>query len=416
MPVRRAPRRVARKSVKSRPRGRKVTARPYKMKLKTSKGARPTRLAQSRTTQSLPMTRAITQAKNIFNPFDSQPQRWPDETLTPTGLVKYSARKTWQSAAATTGPGWNPVLVQLTGFPIVQHSFVTTVDDVSTSTLPAPYSQLTNNVGTIYGPETVPNKLVDGGALAPWPVEGATDYGSTQVSVEGVVVGDKQGFATQQRTLAAGINVEVVGMPANSFVCPGKAYFLQVSNEELLDFHTNIQPNNSTAGALGVGESYCINMVLARKGFSCTMEDLRQAKGARVVLTPQGPNHFQFSDCKSVKRVFAGLIDPDNTGTNWSDDVRSQTFSSSPHLFMVMYGVNTATGLVLDFQFTHHVEYIPSSSANGIVQCVMAAPNGAARELTNSLVAAGGSRIDGSTSGVPSLAHGMSGFGNNILY
>lgn len=203
-------------------------------------------------------------------------------------------------------------------------------------------SLATTTVPTIYTP----------GALSTTPGVGPTssDYGGPQDSWLALNAID--------RTLAFGIRVRVVGLPTSTFLPSGTLYCLQIQEAEV---------NSIITALISVGESAAIQAITAGKGFSMTVNELSKLDGATVPFLPQGPMSFVFSDKNSVPAAGAG-----------SGFAPSTVVSANPVILVVGYGMSE--GQQLRFDYAHHVEYIPTIQAAGLVATHVQPPSSSARE------------------------------------
>jgi hypothetical protein len=194
------------------------------------------------------------------------------------------------------------------------------------------------------------------------------DYGSPQASW--------LALDSIDRTLAMGIKARVVALPTSTFLPSGTLYFLQVQEAEL----------NSTFVALAAGEAAAIQAVTAGKGFSMTVNELSKMDGVVLPFLPQGPMSFVFSDRNSIPAATAGTV----AGT-------SSVVSANPIIVVVGYGLES--GLKILFDYAHHVEYVPTTAAAGLIATAVEPPSAAAREGIAKASAIVQSHISGSTSG-----------------
>jgi hypothetical protein len=172
----------------------------------------------------------------VVNPFDAYSHRYPDETIIPTGLVKFNKAITYtvNSDGATNG-------------------FATILN--------WKVRDATGGAYTIFGP---------------WPFAGsasASDYGTPQSSW--------RALDTIDRTLAAAVRVRLLGLPDSSYLPTGTLYFLQYQPGEVLGSFDS--------------ESECVAAVTAKRGFSLTTAEIARLGAVHIPFLPQGPMSFLFS-------------------------------------------------------------------------------------------------------------------------
>jgi len=223
---------------------------------------------------------------------------------------------------------------------------------------------------TDYAATTVPT-IQFPGALTGVPAPTFGDYGAPQAAWIALDAVD--------RTLAMGIRVRLVGLPTSTFLPSGTLYFLQVQEAE----------QNAVVNALAlVGESAAIQAVTAGKGFSMTVNELSKLDGVTSPFLPQGPMSFVFSDKNSSSAAIAG---------NPTAGFPSQVVSANPVILVVGYGLEA--GMQLRFDYAHHVEYIPTIQAAGLVATAVEPPSATAREGIARASALVQDRLAGATRG-----------------
>jgi len=170
------------------------------------------------------------------------------------------------------------------------------------------------------------------------------------------------------RTLACGINVKITGLPPNTFLPAGVIYFLQLQEYEF-------------AGLLGsspASESLFINAVAAGKGFSFTLNELQKMDGATLPYLPQGPMSYTFSDLDAYAPWGSGQMSGATNGSGASAGTSSGVMSAQPRLVVVGFGV--PQGLELTVKYVHHLEYIPTVAASGLIKTEVCSPSMETRE------------------------------------
>jgi len=175
------------------------------------------------------------------------------------------------------------------------------------------------------------------------------------------------------RTLACGMRVKLVGLPNATFVPSGTLYFLQLQANEA---------RNALATALT--ETTCIQAVNAGKGYSITSMDLMSVGGITIPYVPQGSISFDFSDSNAL----ADHASIYNTAL-------SQVQSAKP--FLVVVGFGMSVGMVLRVDYAHHIEYVPTPQAAGLVATRSQPPSVAARESISSFASQIVEELFGST-------------------
>lgn len=192
------------------------------------------------------------------------------------------------------------------------------------------------------GANTAPINLPSSAFSGTW-----NDYGSSQASWADI--------SSIDRTLACGIRVRVVGLPTATYLPSGTLYFLQLQqNENALSYSTS--------------EQNAIQAVMAGKGFSCTVNELSKTDGVTLPFLPQGPMSFVFSDTNSEPAAIAG------SGISAPPTV----VSANGYVAVVAFGLQEGT--VFRFDYAHHIEYIPSVKAAGLVATKVEPPSSAARD------------------------------------
>lgn len=269
----------------------------------------------------------------VVNPFEvSRTCRYPDETIVPTAVA------TFNSAISYTVPAAGNVISALN----------VNLSNVNASNFPTQQPILS------------PVSFAAGAYTGAY-----TTYGTAQTTF--------QGLASSDRTVAAGLRVKVLGLPASTFVASGTFYFVQLDGSGP-DADTVLI--NSTTG-----ETNCINAVLAGKGFSVPAQELL-GEGLHIPYFARGANSFIFKDCTlpdsgavfgsanssfTVPVGLAGMIQPD------------------PRLTIVGYGLQT--GAILRFEYTTHVEYVPLPGSAGLTNNMVEHPDIMKRQIIHSSIA-----------------------------
>jgi len=287
----------------------------------------------------------------VLNPFRDEGYRYPDETIVPTGMVHLVDSVTWTMPSTgstgnfTTALQAKPVRTTSNGGPPI----------------PAPGQP---NPFTI----SPPNPFAVGTGLSPIPT---SDYGANQTSWANLSAID--------RTLASAIRVRMVGLPPSQFMPAGSLYFLQLQREEFFQIAApgGLQDYN--------GEALAMQMVTAGKGFVVTVNELNHSDGVCMPLLPQGPMSYVFSDTDSYGAAYSGAT----AGT-------STVVSAPPYIVVVGYGI--PPGSVLRFDYTHWIEYIPETTAAGLISTAVCPPSYQEREAVSRVAQTVQSQIAGKSS------------------
>lgn len=303
----------------------------------------------------------------VLKPTDrTKSVRYPDDCIVPTALTHLMARTTYVVPVGET-----TVITLLYG------------KVLSVESPPAPgftRPQISYASGTFVPPApNIPTTSFD---------PSAKDYGGPQDIWESLSAVD--------RTLAAGIQVEVIALPATTFMPSGTIYCLQIQDLEVQQF--------DPATTLGpVTEDLCIQAVTANKGFSITVNELQKMGGVVLPLLPQGPQSYVFSDTNSPPTrgsassfEFVGgssiLTPPPQSYVVWSGGA----VATMPNLVILGFGLQP--GLELRFEYAHNIEYIPRIGAAGLLDVKACMPSTALRETISKSVAAVQANVQGSTS------------------
>lgn len=158
------------------------------------------------------------------------------------------------------------------------------------------------------------------------------------------------------RTLACAIRVRLVGLPASTFLPSGTLYFLQLQQDEYAAFIGSAT------------EPLCLQAVTAGKGFTMTVNELSKLDGAQVPLLPQGPMSFLFSDVNSAQAYASGS----------SPGFLPGVVSANPVIAIFAFGC--LPGQTFRFDYAHHIEYIPSPTAAGLIPTKTEPPSQEARQ------------------------------------
>lgn len=271
--------------------------------------------------------------------------RYPDETIVPTALVSLQDSITYSVPATTS-------VTQVSGTLITALKWKVTKDDSGTETiseLPITRPQL---MDTSFNPLQDSNQAYT--QQGPWLTLSSTD-----------------------RTLAAGIRIRTVGLPVSTFMPSGTVYFIQYQNQEIKDL---------VFGLSGQGESVARAAVAAKKGFSMTVNELSRTEGVTIPYLPQGPMSFVFSDSGTSAAANAGAY------------TASTVVSANGGLLIAAFGLQVGQSLRLDYG--HVIEYIPRSTAAGLIQTAVQPPSSSMRDS----ISAGAAMIQQNISGATSLS------------
>lgn len=189
-------------------------------------------------------------------------------------------------------------------------------------------------------------------------------------------------LSSVDRTLACAIRARVVGLPPATFLPSGTLYFIQYQNVEYLDLVTSLAV---------AGESAARAAIAAKKGFTCTVNEISKTDGVTLPFLPQGPMSFVFSDSNTSAAASAGvgsLVNP----------VRSSVVSANGGIIIVGFGLQDGVTLRLDYGSI--IEYIPRATAAGLVQTAVQPPSSAMRDS----ISTGAAMIQQTISGATSLS------------
>jgi len=189
------------------------------------------------------------------------------------------------------------------------------------------------------------------------------DYGTPHIAWAGGTT-QAGGFSSIDRTLASCIRVRVVGLPTSTFLPSGSVYFLQLTN---LEFDSTTQ-RLVTPG----GESVAMQAVAAGKGFCVTTNEISKSDGGITHFSlPFGPNSYVYSDTNMLKPALSGR--GGNTETVFGGTGGSSALSSNGFIMVIGYGLQPGT--VLRFDYAHVVEYVPTTSAAGVISTQLELPS-----------------------------------------
>jgi len=258
----------------------------------------------------------------ILNPMRSAEQsiRYPDETIVPTGVVSLQDSVSYQVGSIVGGVAGT---VQATlRWKVVNDDPASALNELPIVS-PKPLGTLGGNVPYAQQAQWLPLSAVD-------------------------------------RTLACGIRLRVVGLPPAAFMPSGTVYFLQYQNSEYTDLLASL------SGL--AGESAARAAVAAKKGFSCTVNEVSKTDGVLLPYLPQGPMSFVFSDTGSAVATGAGM----------AGGAPSTVVSANGGVLIVGFGLQD--GMELRFDFGHIIEYIPRAVAAGLVATAVQPPSAVLRD------------------------------------
>lgn len=264
----------------------------------------------------------------VVNPFEaSHTCRYPDETIIPTAVAAFN------SAISYTVPAAGNVIAALN----------VGLSNYSTTASQQPiFSPVSFTAGTY--------------------TAAYTNYGTAQTTFANLACSD--------RTVAAGLRVKVLGLPASTFVASGTFYFIQADGGPS-------DPDTLYINAT-TGETNCINGVLAGKGFSVAAQELL-GEGLHIPYFARGANSFIFKDVNLPdSNALQGTIGATNPLT-------AGILQADPRLIIVGYGLQT--GAILRFEYTTHVEYVPLPGSAGLTNNVVEHPDIVKRQTIHSAIA-----------------------------
>jgi hypothetical protein len=295
--------------------------------------------------------------------------KYPDDCIVPTAMVHLATRTTYAVPPSEST------------FVSLLYGKVLKINDPP----PVGYTMpsLAYTSGSIFYP--APNTMATSFTTFP------TDYGAPQATWTSLSAVD--------RTLAAGIFMEVTALPVSTFMPSGTIYCLQIQDDEI--------PTFDPAVLLGpVTEAQCIQAVTASKGFSITVNELSKMSGVTLPLLPQGPQSFVFSDTNAkatrgaaTRLEYVGgatsLVPPPGAPGGYTVYAGSAV-ASIPNLIVLGFGLQE--GMELRFEYAHHIEYVPRLEAAGLIEPSPCLPSTTTRETISRAVSSVQTAVFGSSS------------------
>lgn len=352
----------------------------------------------------------------LLNPWASPYLRLPDRVVVPTSLARFVKNSTI-TVVNTALNGSNLVFGISNRVSCVSN---TTTRPIETGSITSVAAGVIENVCYPYGPGSILSPL-QWGAGAHVDPRVSMDYRSyvPPSTAQTGVWGDDFGSAMRTtlpymaayRTISMAIRVRIVGLPPSQFMTPGKIYFAQVRNDHI-DLPVTEQ-DFSTLEALGRASHVSADAVRAagsktlywlpdgEQKFSmvssflpaCGTFDAGELSGG-VITSAQGAGLRQFPTpaiASTRPTDFTRNIIP-YRASGVSTDAGAPGFlyggsASSPDavnadsssiLLMAYFGA--ADSVVLEVDYAHIVEYIPTQSAPGGVEALVQLPDSTAMD------------------------------------
>lgn len=249
----------------------------------------------------------------LIDPFVPTGCRYPDESIVPTGMVHLGTSETYTVDATAAAAGFFTILNW-------KARTASNTPGSYSATLMSPIA-----IGTL-------NAAIASGTYY-------KDYGTVQ--------SNWRALAAVDRTLSCGLRVRHVGLPVSTYIPSGTLYFIQYQSGE-------------DANAFA-SEAVCIQAVNARKGFCITTAELVSNGGhLHIPYLPQGPMSYVYSNDTDGS---AGIPDAITTG------------AVAPNGGLIIIGFGVQAGVILRFDYSHHIEYIPKVAASGLIQTKVELPS-----------------------------------------
>lgn len=351
----------------------------------------------------------------LLNPWASPYLRLPDRVVVPTSLARFVKNSTITIVnTATNGP--NLVFGMSNRISCVSNTVTRPIDGGSVSTTAA---GVIESAPYPYGPGSILSPLQWGSGAYVDPRVSMTyrDYVAPAMPTTGVW-GDDFGAAMRTtlpymaayRTISMAIRVRVVGLPPSQFMTPGKIYFAQIRNDHI-DLPVTEQ-DYSTLEALGRATHVSADAVRAagsktlywlpdgEQKFSmvstflppCGTFDAGEMAG--TITSAQGAGLRQFPTpaigatapidfTRNIIPYRASGVSTDAGapgflygGSASSGDAANA--DSASILLMAYFGA--ADNVVLEVDYAHIVEYIPTQAAPGGVEALVQLPDSSAMD------------------------------------
>lgn len=294
--------------------------------------------------------------KCLMQPIDTPcGVRWPDETLVPTSTNKFISETTYVVTGTTfaCGLGWKAIQKGAAAAFTGNGAF--------------PAGSVWS---TILQPQDAPTLGLD------------SDYGPSQATWATL--------SSVDRTIACGLRVRLTDLPPNKFMKPGKLYFIQYTPEEF---------PGVLAATLAANEPYFQQLVTASKGFTLTTADADAAGGVSHPFLPMGPNSFVYS---GTDAGFAA-----GTTNNATSAAVQQNLNVSANGGLWVIGFGVTAGTAVNVTFAHHLEFVPTVSAAGLLEPVTSQPDTMLRQDILSNIAHRSALIRGANTLKPLIDAGL---------
>jgi len=346
----------------------------------------------------------------LMNPWASPYLRLPDRVVVPTSLARFVKNSTFTIKNTTTN-GTNLVFAMHNRLSCAQNSAAEPIEAASVFTTVGP--AVSAGKPYSYGPGSVLSPLQWGAGPYVDPVISMsyTDYVPPLTAFSGVW-GDDFGtsmrtslpYMAAYRTTAMALRCRIVGLPTGQFMTPGKIYFAQVRYDHSdlpiteQDFATLEQLNRAThvsADAVrAAGSKTLFYTPDGEQKFSmvstflpaCGVFDAaeltaglvnQQGAGYRTFPTPAvGTTPLDFTRNIIPYRSVGCSSDPAVTATAFigsGSGADAANADSTTILIMAYFGA--ADGVVLEVDYAHIVEYIPTKSSPGGVEALVQLPD-----------------------------------------
>lgn len=352
----------------------------------------------------------------LLNPWASPYLRLPDRVVVPTSLARFVKNSTI-TVANTATDGSNLVFGMSNRISCVSNTTTRPIEGGAVSTTAA---GVIENACYPYGPGSIlsPLQWGAGAYIDPRVAMAYRSYVPPSTPQTGVW-GDDFGAAMRTtlpymaayRTISMAIRVRVVGLPPSQFMTPGKIYFAQVRNDHI-DLPVTEQ-DYSTLEALGRASHVSADAVRAagsktlywlpdgEQKFSMVSNFLPACGAfdagelaAGVVTSTQGAGLRQFPTPAigaTAPTDFTRNIIP-YRASGVSTDAGAPGFlyggsasgpdavnaDSSSILLMAYFGA--ADNVVLEVDYAHIVEYIPTQASPGGVEALVQLPDSTAMD------------------------------------
>jgi len=342
--------------------------------------------------------------------------RYPDEVITPTAMAGFFANRTYTMTSSSTAPIKSFFLrtrlqTYSEDLPVTDLGEAITIQNGATlAALHGVYRYTPGCIAALDMFAPTPASAVStispiGISPAPNQVAWGDDYGSE--------LARWLPLQAAYRTTACAVRVRVIGLPTNTFLSPGKIYFLQLKWR---------------ADEVPMSEQDLVDLERLGRGSHVSLDQVRENGSKTLFYVPDSPDKFRMSSATlPAPGVF---LETTNTGAQvlgkkvfpWMRDVLTDYVNTAPARWVVpydpnatyggsssstsetydlqnaadeeailaIYYVGSQDGVVLEVDYAHVVEFIPTTEAAGIITTDICLPNSQARDaiLTASGMAA----------------------------